>query len=99
MSAMDIPEPQVLAESPVLTGGAHSWVHLVLLRRVDQNLGKWLCLKLNGIIEVRDLNAVVIIPLVRNSAFPSAVLPATSKSSHMRSPRTTWYSTTLVLLR
>ncbi len=69
MSAMDIPEPQVLAESPVLTGGALNRVHLILLRRVDQNSGKWLCLKPNGIIEVRDLNAVVIIPLVRNSLF------------------------------
>ena len=83
MSAMDIPKPQVLAETPVLAGGALNWVHLILLRCVDQNSGKWLCLKPNGIIEVRDLNAVVIIPLVRNSAFPSGTAGDVEEFPHV----------------
>ena len=53
MSALDIPESQVLQQLRATARVVESWLHFVLLRRVDKSLvtGRWLALLPDGLIE------------------------------------------------
>ena len=77
MAAFDLPEPQILLNTPGDERG--EWLHVLLLKRVAATAGdtRWMVLTPDLTVEPRDIGRVPIIGLSLSEPFPDVLLADT----------------------